>query len=234
MPPSYITKYEEEESPIMADLEWLWNFKGQLKVIATPYHEGQLYATHPNQLIPIVDYLEEMHKHGYVHGDIRGYNMILNCEDPKNPKGWLIDFDFGGHIDTSPKYPIGYIKSLPDGFRRGVTGQPITFEDDWFTLGEIIFGQCYRLDCCSDREKVDIQLWYELQAHFPSDYNKLKLEGSSLPPGVVATFLRKYLQTASDHGFFFRLGPSFELSLKEGYGIIPKEPSVSTLAAKTI
>ena len=132
--------------PISADIEWLWECQGQPKVIATPYHEGKHYATHPNQFIPIVNYLDNLHKNGYVHGDIRAYNIVLkyhDSEDNIKPEGWLIDFDFGGLVKHNyPKYPSGYEKNLTDGFRRGESGQPITYDQDWYALGQMLFRKC--------------------------------------------------------------------------------------------
>lgn len=105
---------------------WLWEFCGQVKVICTEFHKGVHYAKLPEHFLPIIDHLEQLHENGYVHGDIRAYNMVLNY--PKSeycfrtrlidvlngeigvynlildyagsqkPEGWLIDFDFGGEI----------------------------------------------------------------------------------------------------------------------------------------
>ena len=44
--------------------------------------------------MPIIDKLRELHKSGFVHGDICGFSTIVS----KVPdQGWLIDFDFGGN-----------------------------------------------------------------------------------------------------------------------------------------
>jgi hypothetical protein len=68
-------------------LGWLWSFKGQIKIISTQYLEGGLhYALRPRDFIPLVNELAEMHKNGYVHGDIRAFNMLLNCKSPKEEK----------------------------------------------------------------------------------------------------------------------------------------------------
>ena len=214
MPPSYIDKYLESLGK--ADHEWLWEFKGQLKVIATPYHEGKHYAIRPDQLIPIVDCLEEMHKNGYVHGDIRAYNMVLSYDDDgNNPKGWLIDFDFGGHVKSeSPKYPIGYVKNLDDGFRMGEPGEPITFDQDWFALGQIIFGTCYTVSHPGSESVDDIRRRYEIQNDIPREFNTMNGNYSKLQGGVAA-FLRDYLREASDAGFELILVKGFNASLND-------------------
>lgn len=112
-------------------MEWLWLFCGPVKVISTEYHDGVHYAKRPEHFLPIIDHLEQLHENGFVHGDIRAHNMVLNypdseCEllcsrqllekldgemraynlvldfaDCQKLEGWLIDFDYGGKITTS-------------------------------------------------------------------------------------------------------------------------------------
>ena len=196
-----------------AKWDWLWNFKGQLKVIATPYHEGKHYATHPNQFLPIVDRLEEMHKSGYVHGDIRAYNMVLNYDDPNHPNGWFIDFDFGGRIIDLPKYPSGYVQDLSDGFRLGEPGKSITFEHDWYALGQVIFVKCFTLSH-PDPASVSDKVRLGLQIDLPREFLKFKDDYSLLQGGAV-TFLRDYLRNATEHGFEFEFVDSFNKSLQD-------------------
>ena len=60
--------------------------------------------------LPIIDHLEQLHSQGFVHGDIRAYNMVLQYDTtkPEKPdKGWLIDFDYGG-VHDMVVYPKGY------------------------------------------------------------------------------------------------------------------------------
>jgi hypothetical protein len=71
-----------------------------------------------------------MHEEGYVHGDIRCFNIVFG-------KG-LIDFDFGGRIESA-KYPPGYQDSLRDGERLGSAGATITKWHNWFALIHVIF-----------------------------------------------------------------------------------------------
>ena len=211
MPPSYAESCKRKKR--LADLDWLWQSKGQLKVISTPYHEGKHYATHPNQYLPIVDRLEELHNNGYVHGDIRAYNMVLNYEDANNPKGWLIDFDFGGRINERPKYPSGYVHSLDDGFRLGKPGKAIEDDHDWYALGQIIFSKCYTLTH-PDIGRVTADVTNELLVNIPQKFFCLKGDYSNLQGGAV-TFLRNYLRLAADNGFEFNLTDSFQKSLED-------------------
>jgi hypothetical protein len=82
-------------------LGWLWSFKGQIKIISTQYLEGGLhYALRPRDFIPLVNELAEMHKNGYVHGDIRAFNMLLNCKSPKEEKERATTDDTGRNDDN--------------------------------------------------------------------------------------------------------------------------------------
>jgi tRNA A-37 threonylcarbamoyl transferase component Bud32 len=62
--------------------------------------------------VPVISQLEALHSKGFVHGDIRGFNVVFGKTDEE---GWLIDFDFGGKLGR--KYPKGYRTALDD-FRR--------------------------------------------------------------------------------------------------------------------
>ena len=48
-----------------------------LVIISTPYRHGCHVATNPLQFIPIIDHLIELHKHEFVHGDIRACNIVF-------------------------------------------------------------------------------------------------------------------------------------------------------------
>ncbi len=91
----------------------------------TPHHD------------PPFEQLRELHKNGYVHGDIRGFNVLFSENG-----GGLIDFDFSGTPDDT--YPPGYRRSLTDGDRIG-DGKPesedkkLAFWHDWYALGKLIF-----------------------------------------------------------------------------------------------
>ncbi|KAG7357994.1 hypothetical protein IV203_014581 [Nitzschia inconspicua] len=119
--------------------EQLWNGSSQdLLVIAVPYRHGRHYAKSPAEFLPIVDQLQALHRAGFVHGDIRGYNTVF--KDDK--EGWLIDFDFGGKINMQT-YPKGYNRNLDDGRRLGYEGDIITKYHDWFALGKLMFSIHY-------------------------------------------------------------------------------------------
>jgi serine/threonine protein kinase len=144
--------------------DWLWAFGGQLLVISTPFLQGKHYATSPLQLLALVVQLEELHRNGYVHGDIRGLNVIFRegvkdkftatvCHDGKDIKvdfqgfrGDLIDFDLAGMkgADTT-RYPRGYQSRLSDGDRKGASGDTIVEPHEWRGLHYILF-DLHRID----------------------------------------------------------------------------------------
>jgi hypothetical protein len=116
----------------------LWEQIGKrnITILSTPYRRGRHYATTPKAFVPVIQQLKKLHAAGFVHGDIRAYNIVFG-ENPE--EGWLIDFDYGGRIGDAV-YPRGYNQSLPDGRRIGKEGAAIQAMDDWFALGKVIFG----------------------------------------------------------------------------------------------
>jgi hypothetical protein len=134
------TKVQRDQ--LGGDIDWLWDYKGELQVISTTYYDGVHYATHPLHFLPIINHLESLHSQGFVHGDIRAYNMVLprdaaNTNAGIEDDGWLIDFDYGGKAKIVT-YPKGYKPTLADGDRAGEAGKPITIMDDWQSLFGLI------------------------------------------------------------------------------------------------
>lgn len=113
----------------------LFALEGKLEIIETPFYSGKHYARSPQDFIPVVQFLQDMHTKDYVHGDIRCFNIIFGKR--------LIDFDFGGKVKAGVAltYPEGYAHVLPsqDGKRRGRAGKPITKLDDVYALTQVIF-----------------------------------------------------------------------------------------------
>jgi hypothetical protein len=96
-------------------MDWMWSFVGVMVVISIPFVDGRHFALAIEDFIPVIKFLQKMHAAGYVHGDIRCFNIVFGkC---------LIDFDFGGKADDDDTtYPAGYVKELRDGFRIGEGG----------------------------------------------------------------------------------------------------------------
>lgn len=128
--------------------EWLWERKGQFLAISVPHYRGRHYAKNIMDFKPILRHLKRLHEHGCVHGDVRGFNMVIVDEH----EGHLIDLDYGGRVkrdddseekktlDNYPKYPEGYKIDLPDGFRmERESRSPITAKDDVFALAQFMF-----------------------------------------------------------------------------------------------
>ena len=256
--------------PCKITMNWLWDFCGRVKVICTEFHEGVHYAKRPEHFIPIINHLEQLHKNGYVHGDIRAYNMVLKYPDSNHVfrfgllkgninaynmildyadfqknEGWLIDFDYGGKIirDTgnalantsgsgekiNPNYPKGYAYQLADGLRNGIEGRPITFDDDWYALGKIIFdfhtllhSNASKASWTEEFYKIQYMLNYGFKMDFfQHDGNYQTLDGGP------AKFLRDYLQLATDNKCYFKPEDGFKRSLKECHLIATVERKVS-------
>jgi hypothetical protein len=111
--------------------DWLWAKKGQFVAILVPYRHGRHYATNIKDFKPILKHLRRLHENGFVHGDIRGFNMAMKNEN----EGYLIDLDYGGKVDGSPgnapRYPEGYKFGLDDGDREERQERSIiTMKDD--------------------------------------------------------------------------------------------------------
>ena len=124
------------ESSIGHSSELFWASMRPLQIIAFPYKTGKHYASKPTDFIGIIEQLEQLHSRGYVHGDIRGFNVLFGDE------GGLIDFDFGGIPGKA--YPEGYRRILADGWRLGTSyaedkDNVLQFYHDWFALGRLMF-----------------------------------------------------------------------------------------------
>ena len=206
------TKGDEK---ILSNMEWLWKFQGQLKVISTPYHEGKHYATKPKHFLPIIDHLEQIHASGFVHGDIRAYNMVLNYKDDDDdtndpnhkPEGYLIDFDFGGREAESPTYPSGYVHKLDDAFRLGRPGDIITTAHDWYALGDVIMNRHelrFTRKMPTVREELD---------DLRNSFIDTKGDFSSFPK-MPGDNLRDYIRIATNNDCHFVLENGFNDSLE--------------------
>jgi hypothetical protein len=65
----------------LTEYDWLWQFRGRLLILATPFREGYHFAHRPTDFMPIIEHLEHLHNEGFVHGDIRAFNMVLGTND---------------------------------------------------------------------------------------------------------------------------------------------------------
>ena len=111
-----------------------------LLIIATPYRVGDHVAKSVKAFLPLIEQLLLLHKKGFVHGDIRAFNVVFNDDDQDdNKKSCLIDFDFGGPIGETTCYPEGYRQTLDDGSRIGAAREKIEMWHDWFALWKLIF-----------------------------------------------------------------------------------------------
>ena len=123
------------------DPHWIMNFYKELPgkwlfVIATTFRAGQHAAQRPKDFLPIIEHLESIHKAGYVHGDVRACNAAFPKEE--GDQGYLIDFDFSGKAGDVT-YPVGYVRNLDDGDRKGSGKEKVEKWHDWYALGRLIF-----------------------------------------------------------------------------------------------
>ncbi|KAG7357926.1 RIO1 family protein [Nitzschia inconspicua] len=134
-PPNQFEELSNQPSQELELKEELWTRSSQdLLIIAVPYRDGRHYAESPADFLPIIDQLQALHKAGFVHGDIRAFNIVFKDDE----KGWLIDFDFGGRSDVQT-YPTGYRRNLDDGTRMGEERETITKYHDWYAFGKLMF-----------------------------------------------------------------------------------------------
>jgi hypothetical protein len=108
--------------------------EGEVTIIRYPYVEGVHFASLVSHFKDIASCIEEMHKVGLVHGDIRGFNMLHPTEGGiKN--SLLIDFDLTGKatIDT---YPPHYATTVFENLhvRSGKACDALQYDDDWSDL----------------------------------------------------------------------------------------------------
>ena len=114
----------------------------------------------------------------------------------------------------TPKYPSRYVQILVDGYRIGERGEPITFDQDWFALGTIIFETCYKLTDPGSGNVDDTLRRFAIRNNIPQEFNAKKADFSTLQGGAYM-FLRNYLEQVSDSGFAFNLVNSFSQSLDD-------------------
>jgi hypothetical protein len=215
-------------------MDWLWTYQGKLLIISAPYHNGVHYAAHPLHFQPIINHLKQLHEHGFVHGDIRAYNMVLNYTSSSSESGevvggghrndssdenmgWLIDFDFGGkHGDV--EYPKGYRHWLEDGRRPGREGNKITIMDDWKSLVGLIlythsFVKIQGAKLTDEQELSMLRMKEELDR-----YLELKVSSNDSLPSYVQpliNLLQEYIDITASHRFVVKPKLDFEIDLRK-------------------
>ena len=115
------------------DVEELPYKKGS--IISYKFVEGEHHATYSDQVLALAKYLQQMHKNGHIHKDIRMANMVFNHQFPE--KSRLIDLD----MVADEKYPQDFREDVDDGKRskNAKAGNLAETNDDWFALGETLF-----------------------------------------------------------------------------------------------
>ncbi|KAG7341086.1 RIO1 family protein [Nitzschia inconspicua] len=191
-PPDQLEELLNQPSQELELKEALWTRSSQdLLIIAVPYRDGRHYAESPADFLPIIDQLQALHKAGFVHGDIRAFNIVFKDDE----KGWLIDFDFGGRSDVQT-YPTGYRTALVDGTRMGEERETITKYHDWYALGMLMF-TVHKIpaDALSSENLLMIYRWINLEEGMCKDeeINALKV--------FLQQFVRKATTMELNHSF---------------------------------
>ena len=107
--------------------------RGQVMVIAVPFRKGSHICKTIDQAIDMVKWLQNMHDKGYVHGDIRAFNLVFS-----RTRSVPIDFDFGGQ-EGEVRFPRGYQTLLDDGNRTGCeAGNLIARKHDCKALNHVL------------------------------------------------------------------------------------------------
>jgi len=86
-------------------------------VVVTHYHECKEDAVPSEEgIAKLRQGLRELHKAGFVHGDIRAPNILVGVD--RQPR--LIDFDWSGKVGAA-RYPVGLNRDIkwPDGTKPG-------------------------------------------------------------------------------------------------------------------
>jgi hypothetical protein len=197
-----------------------------LLVIATPYRPGGHVAERPKAFLPIIDQLEKLHENGFVHGDIRAFNTVFGKsktpEQPSesknetmeqlsvpDPKGWLIDFDFGGKLETT-RYPKGYRTELVDGDRLVEEDESIILKwHDWYALGRLIF-EVHKLVLTALGPEEKNARTVEI-----SGMNDVWLELKKDPEPEEIAELRRFLCSLDDAGVTVDPNRKFQVVLKK-------------------
>ena len=73
-----------------------------------------IYSRNVGQIKSLIRSLRRMHAEDYVHGDIRGSNVVVSNDGYECR---LIDFDYSGKEDEQ-EYPGGWNKAIDDGERH--------------------------------------------------------------------------------------------------------------------
>ena len=221
-------------------MDWLWEYKGKLLIISTAYHEGVHYAELPSHFKPIINNLEQLHAQGYVHGDIRAYNIVLQYTPSRSEAkevgggqsnnsgndcaGWLIDFDYGGK-NCEVEYPKGYRKLLQDGRRPGKERKKITIMDDWVSLIGLIF----HTHIFKRREGAVLSA--ELELSIQNIFFELQ-DCRDMEVDQLLSLLREYIDLTSSNGYYVTLHLDYKADLEE-CGLLPTSKYFNASLAAT-
>ena len=67
---------DEDDDDFDEESFWSKPADRTLQIIATPFREGIHVASSPRAFLPIISELKKLHEAGFVHGDIRAFNIV--------------------------------------------------------------------------------------------------------------------------------------------------------------
>jgi hypothetical protein len=112
--------------------------EGKIEVIAVPYLAGSHVCTSARQALSLVKKLQNIHKQGIAHADIRAFNLLFSFD---SETAHFLDWDFGGRIKSkngkSLRYPLGYANLLRDGLRIGRSRGVVKLKHDVAALAHV-------------------------------------------------------------------------------------------------
>ena len=125
---------------------------GTVCVISYRYFNGTHVASKLHHFLNIAEQIQQMHDAGYIHGDIRNFNMVhpwyqegIYKENYSQPKegikaSTLIDFDFSCKEKQKCRYPPGFGKTVIDITyeRCGRPGALLEKKHDWIEFASAI------------------------------------------------------------------------------------------------
>jgi hypothetical protein len=156
-------------------IQWLFSFRGQLRVISVPFVAGEHIPKTISDLQHITHELHTLHTVGIKHGDIRLWNMVFTKDGAK-----LLDFDFSGR---NVYYPDGYARWLPDaGMRPGTKHEEITEACDIEAL-LTVFSMFELKDCHDD---IKLLAWWSNTKSMA--YKKLLKDSSEVLSWMIEQF----------------------------------------------
>jgi hypothetical protein len=164
--------------------------RGSVRIIKYKFVNGTHFASKVSHFLQIAKCIEDMHKAGIIHGDVRGFNMLH--PHPKFVVGQiemslLIDFDLCG--SPGDKYPPGYSERVIENQfdRCGSKEENMMMYHDWYELASAM--SSYSVGVRGDSLQ---KAWSELCSH------ALKMTEPSTDAEDFARLIHQFIKEHGD------------------------------------